>query len=754
MSNGLTAYIEKDFEGTSLIIVSNREPYIHKKTGMTVKVDQPAGGLTSAMDDVLKATGGIWTAWGSGSGDREVVDAKSRVPVPPEKPAYTLKRVWLTPGEVDNYYHGYSNQVLWPLCHISLDRVYFRKRFWEDYKKANQSFADAVLDEAGENSIVWVHDYHLCIVPEILREKKPELTIAHFWHIPWPDWSVFRVCPQAREILEAMLSNDLIGFQIPLFARNFMDCVRESVIDAETNYRQSTITFRGHTTRLKAFPISIDYDKFNTLASSWQTSRAIKKLKSKFALPDIVGIGVDRLEYTKGLIKRLQAINLLFERYERFRGKVAFIQIAVPTRLKEPYLSYKRSVEALVKKINDRFSTRAWRPLVYLDTKVEHKDLAAYYRMADMGIVSSAYDGMNLVGKEYVASQVDENGVLILSEFAGAADELEGAILVNPYDIEDFSDSIRKALTMTKEEKQKRMSTLRTQVRENDIYKWISDLLREMVFLSSSKQQKGSYFFDYTDTVHASLAGRKPAKAPKAKRTKSPYFLFLDYDGTLTPIAESPDKARISEEMRSLIFELKKRVPVAVISGRGLQDVKEQVGIEDIVYAGNHGSEIWDGERIVVSRHTDSSAQLLKNFLYALHESTAHIPGVLIEDKGVTASIHFRQVKTKALSEFYELFTRTAKDYERSFRITSGKKVFEIRPLDAWNKGDAVVWIMERMGNGRLPIYLGDDTTDEDAFRAIKNKGISICIGGSPDADYFLKDQDEVKDFLQWLAER
>ena len=751
MSNGLAAYIEKDFEGKNLIIVSNREPYVHKKAGEGFRIEQPAGGLTSAMDDVLKATGGIWTAWGSGSGDRDVVDENRRIMVPPEKPAYTLKRVWLSHSEVENYYHGYSNQVLWPLCHMSLDRVYFRKRFWEEYKKANHAFATAVLEEADEQSIVWVHDYHLCLVPEILREKKRELTIAYFWHIPWPDWSVFRICPQSKEILEAMLSNDLIGFQIPLFARNFMDCVRESILNAETNYRKSTITYNGHTTRLKAFPIRIDFDRFNSLSSSWKNSRAIKKLKKKYHLTGQVGVGVDRLEYTKALLKRLQAINLFFDRYERFRGKVTFIQIAVPTRLKEPYLAYQRSVETLVQRINDRFSSGAWKPIIYIDTKVEHKDLAAYYRMADVGIVSSAYDGMNLVGKEYVACQTDENGVLILSEFAGAADELDGAILVNPYDIEGFSDSIKNALTMSPQERTERMKVLRTQIRENDIYKWISDMLREMIFISSSKQQQGCYFFDYTDTVQDSLAGRRTGKSPQVR---SPYFLFLDYDGTLTPIAESPDKARIADEMRSLILELKKQVPVAIISGRGLENIKEQIGIEDVIYAGNHGSEIWDGERIVVSQQNAGTVQLLQEFLEKLGEATAHIPGVLIEDKGVTASVHFRQVKTKALAELFELFTKIASAYEKSFRITSGKKVFEIRPFDAWNKGDAVTWIMERMGNGRLPMYIGDDTTDEDAFRAIKEKGISISIGGSPEADYFLKNQDEVNNFLQWLIER
>lgn len=730
----LKAFIEENFSDKNLIVVSNREPYIHKKTGLSIKVEKPAGGLTSAMNDVLKVTGRTWVAWGSGSGDRDVVDSKNLVLVPPENPSYMLKRVWLTLSEAENYYHGYSNQVLWPLCHITLDRVYFMKKFWEDYKKANRAFSDAVLEEAGNDSIIWIHDYHLCLVPGMLRNERPELTIAHFWHIPWPDWSVFRVCPQAKEILEGLLGNDLIGFQTPLFVKNFMDCVSEC-LDANIDYSRATINFRGHTTRLKAFPISIDFDKFNSMASAQRTIRMMENIKEKHGVTQgYIGIGVDRLEYTKALIKRLQAIDLFFDRYERFRRKFTFIQIAVPTRMREPYISYKKAVEELVLKINEKYSVGDWKPIIYIDTKVEHKDLVSYYRTADVAIISSVYDGMNLVAKEYAASQVDENGVLILSELAGAADELEGAMLVNPYDIEGFSDAIRKALTMAQGKKINRMAVLRRQIRENDIYKWISDILCEIVKISSVKQRKCCYIFDHIDKIpHTNI------------------FLFLDYDGTLTPIVKSPDKAFISEYMRSLIIRLKEYIPIAVISGRSLQDIKGRAGIEDIIYAGNHGAEIWNGSKIVKGQESEVESNLLKEFLDKLKNKLSHIEGILIEDKGVTAGIHFRMAKVKNMAEFFDTFSKIAKDYENSFKVTSGKKVFEIRPLNAWNKGDAVLWIIKNLGNGKIPVYIGDDTTDEDAFRAIKGKGISICIGGSSEADYYLTGQQEVEDFLKQL---
>ncbi len=741
MSVMLKAFIEENFPEKTLIIVSNREPYIHKKIGLRIRVEKPTGGLTSAMDDVLKATGGIWVAWGSGSGDRKVVDNKNRIMVPPENPSYTLKRVWLSPSEVDNYYHGYSNQVLWPLCHITLDRVYFRKKFWEDYKQVNMSFAEAVLEETNGDSVIWIHDYHFCLAPQFIREKKPGSTIAHFWHIPWPDWSVFRVCPQSKEILEGLLGNDLIGFQIPLFVKNFMDCVKEC-LDAGIDYHSATITYKGHTTRLKAFPISIDYDRFNSMASSKRTVKTIEDIKDKYGLTQTyIGIGIDRLEYTKALIKRLQAIYLFFEKYERFRRKFAFIQIAVPTRMKEPYISYKEAVEGLITKINEKYSAEEWKPIIYIDKKIEHKNLVAYYRMADVAIISSVYDGMNLVAKEYVASQVDEKGVLILSELAGAADELEGAIFINPYDIEDFSACIKKALEMPQKEKAARMAVLRKQVNGHSIYKWILDILHEILTISSMKDEKCCYFFDYLDKI-------------KGRITNNKIFLFLDYDGTLTPIVESPEKAFISDEMRSLIVRLKEHIPIAIISGRNLQDIKERVGIEDIIYVGNHGAEIWDRNKAVIGHRSSVNGNLLKVFSNRLKNALSHIQGILIEDKGITASIHFRMAKPRDFADFFDIFSKIAKEYENSFKITSGKKVFEIKPYDTWNKGDAVLWIIKNMGEGRVPIYLGDDTTDEDAFRAIKGKGISICIGGSPESEFYLKNQEEVRAVLQWLLEQ
>jgi trehalose 6-phosphate synthase/phosphatase len=738
--DGQTDMIQNIITGDRLIIVSNREPYVHKRSGLRVTIDTPAGGLTSALDDVLKATQGTWVAWGSGNADREEVDMHNRLQVPPKAPRYTLKRVWLKPQEVDNYYHGYANQVLWPLCHITLDRVTYRKNFWYYYEAANHAFAEAVLEEADERSVVWLHDYHLCLAPRLLRERAPLLTLTHFWHIPWPDWSVFRICPQSREILEGLLANDLIGFQIPLFVKNFMDCAREC-LNTDIDYQRRTITYKAHTTRLEAFPISVDYGKFNALASSSHAERIIDSIRQQHHLYGLyVGIGVDRLEYTKALIKRLQAIEIFFERYASFRRRFTFIQIVVPTRMREPYLSYGEAVDEMIKRINRRFGQGLWKPVLHVTTKIDHKDLAAYYRMSDLAVISSVYDGMNLVAKEYVASQIDGRGVLLLSEFAGAAEELEGSLLVNPYNVEEFSDTIRKALTMNDAEKIARMTSLRRQVKEHDIYSWISDVVRSARAIHDLKQRECRPWLDYSGDFQTRLGNRE-------------VFLFLDFDGTLAPIAESPDLAVFPDSLRTSLQRVMNMVQLAVVSGRALEDLMSRVGIDNLVYAGNHGAELRIDGTILRASGVEKTSGILHIFLDRLRTGLAPVRGVLVEDKGITASVHFRQVDPSHAGDVLRIFWEIARDYEHVFRITTGKKVIEIRPQDAWNKGQAVARVMELKGRGMMPIYVGDDTTDEDAFRAIKGCGISVSIGANAESDYYLRSQEEVGVFLDWLAD-
>jgi len=469
----------KRFANRSLILVSNREPYIHRRTKTGIKVDTPAGGLTSALDPVMRAIRGTWIAWGSGSADKEVSDNEGKIMVPPDDPAYTLKRVWLDQKEIDGFYYGYANQALWPLCHMLIEKARFRQRHWRRYFEVNRKFADAVIPEIkNKKDIIWIQDYHFTALPYMLRSRAKDLTIAMFWHIPWPPWEIFRVIPQRIEILKGMLGCDMIGFHINRYCQNFMECV-ESELGASIDWDKNTIFYEGRDTRLLPLPISIDFTMFEEMTRKNTVTANLRDIRKKLKLDGkYVGVGVDRLDYSKGITERIRAIRLFFKKYPAYRERFTFIQIAVPSRTKiQEYSELKDSIEKLIDEINREFGTDNWTPIIYYSTNVPHKELVNYYRIADIAIVSSIVDGMNLVAKEFIASQIDEKGVLILSEFVGAVAELNKAIIINPFDVEHFADMIRRGLEMPDEEKRRRMQKMRAYVQTHNIYDWINDNL-------------------------------------------------------------------------------------------------------------------------------------------------------------------------------------------------------------------------------------------------------------------------------------
>ncbi len=467
--------MKERFPGYKLIVASNREPYVHRKVRGEIRCECPAGGVTSALDPLLQSVDGIWVAWGSGDADHEVVDQQARLKVPPDSPAYTLRRVWLAPEEVEQYYDGYSNRFLWPLCHMALDRVVFRKKYWDAYYNVNERFAQAILEEVNHQpAIVWMQDYHLVLCPLFLKQQRSDLIVALFWHIPWPAQDVFRICPQRREILSAMLACNQIGFHLDRYRKNFLECVeRELVARIEEG---GWVHYDGHRTLVSTIPVSIDFAKFEQRACSPDTVKRMDNIRKRLKVnPEtIVGLGVDRLDYTKGLLKRLWALEEFLSRYPSFHGRFMFIQVAAPTRAEmEPYQSYRVILQSTVKEINAKFSHPGWKPIEYIEGQLNQDSLAAYYRLADFCLVSSVYDGMNLVSKEYVASRIDESGVLILSEMAGSLEELEGALPINPYDTESTAEAIRHAIEMPRREQRLRMSRMRAAVRGHDIYRWM-----------------------------------------------------------------------------------------------------------------------------------------------------------------------------------------------------------------------------------------------------------------------------------------
>jgi len=456
------------------LVVSNREPYIHTISGNEIVCNRPVSGLTVALDPVMRASKGTWVAHGSGDADRKAVDSQNRVAVPPEKPEYTLRRVWLTQDEVAGFYLGFSNEALWPLCHVTFTPPIFRESDWNTYQKVNQIFAEAILQEvAGRKAVVLVQDYHFALLSRLIKEQNPELTVGQFWHIPWPTHEIFRTCPWQKEILDGMLGNDLLGFHTQSYCNNFLESV-EHGLEAGIERDKSAITYRGKTTLVQPFPISVDFDQLSQEAEIEVVVQEMVNLRRELDLEGkYVGVGMDRMDYTKGIPERLQALDKFFEDSPDYRGKVVFIQAGMPSRTQiESYRNIAKRIDDLAEGINNKYGTDSWKPVIMMTRQLSPSQLAALRRLANFCVVSSLHDGMNLVAKEFVSSRVDGDGVLILSQFTGAAAEMPEALLINPYAIGEFSRVIKEAIEMPEAERRRRMEAMRETVANHNIYWW------------------------------------------------------------------------------------------------------------------------------------------------------------------------------------------------------------------------------------------------------------------------------------------
>ena len=466
------------------ILVGNREPYLHRYAGGRIECVPPASGMVSALEPILCASGGVWVAHGSGNADRKMVDRHDRVSVPPDDPQYTLRRVWLTKAQEDGYYYGLANEGLWPLCHMVFTRPVFNPRHWPIYREVNQHFARAVLEEARDDpAFVFVQDYHFGLLPRMLKEDNANLIVAQFWHIPWPNPEVFQTFPWKEELLDALLGNDLLGFHLRYHCKNFLDTV-DRTLEAKVDYERFEITRRGKVTVVRPFPISIDAAAHEEVAQSVAVEQQMERWRQQLRLTDEkVGIGIDRLDYTKGIPERLRALDLFLEQHPEARQPLwIFVQIGVPTRSHVPqYKALDDEVDDLVEAINWRWGTESWRPIVYLKQQHGPVQMMALHRLADFCMVSSLDDGMNLVAKEFVASRFDDDGVLILSRFTGAARELDSAVQVNPFAINEMADAIHQSLQMSAEERRKRMQKMRAMVAGNNIYRWAGKVLSALL---------------------------------------------------------------------------------------------------------------------------------------------------------------------------------------------------------------------------------------------------------------------------------
>jgi trehalose 6-phosphate synthase len=486
----LAVHIQNHSGSSRIFVVSNREPYMHVRRGREVACVVPPSGLVTALEPVLRACDGVWVASGSGDADSTVVDEFDRLRVPPDEPRYTLRRVWLTEEEEERYYEGFSNEGLWPLCHIAHTRPIFRASDWECYQNVNQKFADALLEEmrGSEEPVVFVQDYHLALVPQLVKKARPDARVAIFWHIPWPNPEAFGICPWQAELLDGLLGADVIGFHIPLHCNNFLATV-DRVVESRTDREHMTVRRHGHTSLVRPYPVSVAFDGMSRSASApvgkhLERERADERerLLSRFGVrAERLALGVDRLDYTKGIVERLEALGQFFEDHPWYRERLTMVQIAAPSRTRIPsYAALGVRVEETTQRINALYQTAHWKPIVLIEEQQNHDEVRRWYQAADLCLVTSLHDGMNLVAKEFVAARDDEDGVLVLSKFTGAAVELRDALLVNPYDIAGVSEAIYRGLEMSPEERRERMRRMRRQVMEYNIYLWAAKALGDL----------------------------------------------------------------------------------------------------------------------------------------------------------------------------------------------------------------------------------------------------------------------------------
>jgi len=505
----LAVHVRERLGNGKLFVVSNREPYMHVRRGGETECVVPPSGLVTAIEPVLHACDGTWIAHGSGSEDAAFVDAHDRLRVPPDEPRYTLRRVWLSPEEEAGYYEGFSNEGLWPLCHIAHTRPIFRASDWDCYQRVNAKFAEVLIEEMRdtEHPVVFVQDYHFALLPRMIKEARPDARVAIFWHIPWPNAEAFGICPWQAELVDGLLGADILGFHIQSHCNNFLETV-DRVLEARTDWEQFSIRRRGHLSLVRPFPISVAWDEHTAETSAYRGERpgfsSVPDLVEDSSGMDIddqdsveimhgplhrelgiegqhILLGVDRMDYTKGIVERLLAVEYLLEEHPWYLEKIAFVQIAAPSRTHIPsYVGLRNQVAETVDRINRKFETSRWKPVILIERQCSHQEVGRYYRAAEVCLVTSLHDGMNLVAKEYLAARKDCDGVLILSRFTGAAQELRDALLVNPYDVEQVGEAIRTALEMSVGERRLRMERMRHQVKEHNVYRWASNVLTDV----------------------------------------------------------------------------------------------------------------------------------------------------------------------------------------------------------------------------------------------------------------------------------
>ncbi|UCE86077.1 MAG: bifunctional alpha,alpha-trehalose-phosphate synthase (UDP-forming)/trehalose-phosphatase [Deltaproteobacteria bacterium] len=715
-----------------ILILANRLPFTVSRTARGLERQRSSGGLVAALEPVLQRRGGTWVGWpGLALRSRERLE---RVDEP-----YDIVPVSLTETEVNRYYHGFSNRTLWPLFHSFPERSRFDRRDWQTYGQVNERFAVAASEAASGSDVIWVHDYHLLLCPTSVRRLAPDARIAFFLHIPFPPYDIFRLLPWDREILRGLLDCDLVAFHVTGYAQNFLDCV-ERRLGARVDRENLLVEHGNRTVQVSAFPIGVDVEALE------------KRARAAGPVPEVpnerVVLGVDRLDYTKGISDRIRAFERLLELHPEHREKIVLLQIAVPSRSQvSEYRALKREIDELVGRVNGRFATATWSPIRYLYRSLPIDRLAGVYRDAEVALVTPLRDGMNLVAKEYVVCQVGDPGVLVLSHLAGAAETMREALHVNPYNVDETAEAIHRALDMDEVERRMRMNGLQRRERRYNVYAWVRSFLETA--LATQRVLRPPTDSDFAGWLAAFLQGHRLA-------------LLLDYDGTLARLADHPSRAVLTADMQRAIEACDARADtdVAIVSGRSLEDIARMVSLPDLVYAGNHGLEI-EGKGVEPFHHEDLVHYRARTEELARELEQVALDGAWIEEKGPTLTFHYRPVADSARRNMLSEAARrtiTAAGYQ----ARSAHDALEARPPIGWDKGRAVLHILRsRYGPAWSEdvrvIYVGDDETDEDAFRMLSGLGVTFRVGSADTltlATRRLPNTEAVGALLQWIARR
>ncbi|MBM7505133.1 trehalose 6-phosphate synthase/phosphatase [Agromyces aurantiacus] len=718
-----------------MVVVSNRLPvdYVGGEGGDTRWKGSP-GGLVTALEPVMRAADGAWVGW-AGVADREFA--------PFEHDGITIVPVPLSADEVEEYYEGFSNDTLWPLYHDVIAPPRFHREWWEAYVRVNRRFAEAAANAAAEGAVVWVQDYQLQLVPRMLREIRPDLVIGFFNHIPFPAYGIYSQLPWRRQVVDGLLGADVIGFQRAADAGNFSRAVRRlfgyrtrgTVIDVPDGDGGVRHVVARH------FPISIDAAAFEQLARRPEVQERARQIRSSLGDPEVVMLGVDRLDYTKGIRHRIKAFGELLRDGRLAVEEATLVQVASPSRERvDTYRQLRDEIELLVGRLNGDHSTLGHAAITYLHHGYPREEMAALYLAADVMLVTALRDGMNLVAKEYVASRYDDDGVLLLSEFTGASDELRQAILVNPHDIEGLKDAMVEAARMPKRERARRMRALRKRVRENDVANWSATFLETLT-------GAGPIAPGVPDPVRAAIA--RLAEVPRL-------LVALDFDGTLAPIVDRPDEARATDRARAAIERLADSddTRVALISGRALESLKD-VAAPPVaaLLSGSHGVELQlDGGGVTLDlRETELTR--LDRLIEIVEDAASTSEGAWVERKPAGIALHTRRLGASAGAALQRVARERVEAALPGLATRSGKNVLEFA-VRASDKGEALTRLRQHSGADAV-LYVGDDVTDEDAFATLETDDVGVKVGqGKSLAAYRLRGPDDVALLLELLAEQ